>query len=65
MEHTPILVHHSINHRVSRPAIFGLNVEYFTADLNVRIESGTHAGIDARYAARARSGGELKVREFI
>ena len=65
MEHTPIVVHHSINHRVSGPAILSLNVEDFAADLNVSIEPGTHAGTDVWQAARAPSGGELKVGEFI
>ena len=65
MEHTPILVHHSINHWVRWAAILGLNVKHLAADLNVGIEPGTHAGTNASHTACAPSGGELRVGEFI
>jgi hypothetical protein len=47
MEHTPILVHHSINHWVRWAAILGLNVKHLVADLDVGIESRAHAGTNA------------------
>ena len=65
MQYTPILVHHSINHRVSGPAILGLNVKHLGADLNVGIESGTHAGSQRLIHNARRKRGELKNGEFI
>ena len=53
MEHTPILVHHSINHRVRWPAIFSLNVKHLAADLYVGVESGAHAKTGPGHTARA------------
>jgi hypothetical protein len=47
MEHTPILVHHSINHWVRWAAILSLNVKHLAADLDVGIESRAHAGTSA------------------
>jgi len=47
MEHTSILVHHSINHWVRWAAILGLNVKHLVADLDVGIESRAHAGTNA------------------
>ena len=54
MEHTPILVHHSINHWVRWAAILRLNVKHLSADLYVGIESRAHAkagpGLDPEWA---------------
>ena len=47
VQHASILVHHSINYRVSGTAILGLNVKHLGANLNVGVEPGTHAGMDA------------------
>ncbi len=53
MQHTPILVHHSINHGVGRAAILRLDVKHLGADLYVGIESRAHAKTGPGHTARA------------
>ena len=65
MQHTSILVYHRVDNGMRRAAIFCLDVENLSTDLNVRVEPRAHGSSGPSQAMRTRSCGNLKSWEFI